>query len=1090
MSDSNSTLSNNPDPGNTQYEKPDLADKRHSGWLAWWAKNHVASNMLMLFLLIAGLYSALNIRLEVFPAITIDIVSVQVPYLGATPEEVEESVVVRIEEAVSGVSGIKRLRATAAEGVGTVLVELDDDADLQQVRNDIEAAVDRIETFPEETEKPVITELSTRVQVLSVVLYGDVPERTLKQLAERFRDDITAKDNVSQADIAGMRNYEISIELSETALRKYNLTFDQVADAVRRSALDLPGGTVKTKTGEILIRTKGQKYTARDYENIKIISNPDNTTLYLRDIAKVVDGFEDIDMFTYFNGKRAAMINVFRIGEQDAIDVQEATMEQVEAFKQIIPEGVQIGTWFDRTEFLRGRLELLARNAYMGLILVFISLTLFLDLRLAFWTTMGIPISFLGAFLLLPHFDITINMISLFAFIVVLGIVVDDAIVVGENIFALREKGMKPLDAAIEGAKEMAAPVTLAITTTVVAFVPLMMTEGFIGKIMETIPVVVVAVLLMSLVEALIILPAHLGRIKHRTKKNFFDKILMNVQSGLEWVIQKPYLTTLNLAIRWRYVAFALSVSLGILVAGYVGSGAIKGRFWPDIDSDTIGARLVMPQGTPSQSTRDYLAKLEQAAIEIGKEFDQRAGRTKDEDRNFIRYISTSVGDQPFSRLIENKTYRTGAAGGDAHLGEVIVEILQSEYRESEKESSAEFATMWRERVGELVGAESVKYSTSILSVGDPVSFELSHRNNNVLETATEDFKQRLDEIAGVTEIADSFEPGKIEMKLDLKPHARNLNLTLDDLARQVRQGFYGEEAVRIQRGRDDVKVMVRYLEEERNSLQSIENMRIRTPDGTEVPFSTVADVSMGRGYAEISRTDRRRIVSVTADIDESIANANDVNALLLDEVLPELIKQYDGLMFSFEGEQREQAETVSSLGRNFMIAMLGIFGLLGIQFRSYLQPLIVMSAIPFGLIGAIGGHVIMGYIFEGKPMTLSFLSGFGVVALTGVVVNDSLIMVDLINRERKMGIPVHQIVLDCGVKRFRPILLTTLTTFSGLTPMLLERSLQAKFLVPMAISLAFGVAFATFITLILVPILYMILEDIRSALGLVEEPE
>jgi multidrug efflux pump subunit AcrB len=1056
-----------------------------TGPLAWFAGHHVAGNLLMIFILAAGAMSLLSLTIEVFPEMDTDMVTVAVPYLGASPAEVEEGVCIRVEEAIAPIEGIKRIRSVASEGVGTVIAELEEDADDQKVLDDIKAAVDRIETFPAETEKPVVAEGDTRRRVITVVLSGDASEKTLKALAERVRDDLTALPDISQVDVAGIRRYEISIEVSEDSLRRYGLSFRQVADAVRGASLDLPGGSVKTEGGEILLRTKGQRYHGWEFEDIVVVTRGDGTQVRLSDVATVIDGFEDSDTASRFDGQPAALVQVFRVGDEGALDVADAVRAYVEELRPGLPAGVTVATWDDDSIILRQRIGLLLRNGRLGLILVFLCLALFLDLRLAFWTTMGIPISFLGALWLIPQFDITINMISLFAFIVSLGIVVDDAIVVGENVHEYLQKGMKPLDAAIRGVREMAMPVTFAVLTTVAAFMPLLFVAGLMGKIMREIPLVVISVLAISLVEALLILPSHLagsgGGLRARMARWFrpvldaIGRVQAAVQRGLDWVIQVPYRRTLELTLEWRYVTVAAGIGLLFLVFGLIGGGWIKFSLMPKVDADSMVAKLTMPQGTPVRQTEAILARIERAAVESGLEVDENAPTGMPP---VIVHIATTVGEHPSNKGHGPTANNVRTSGAASNIGEVKVELLGAESRAV---GSLALANRWRELVGEIPGAVSLTFTASMFTAGDAVSVQLAHHDFPTLLKAVDRLESILAEYPGVEDIANSFEPGKKELKLGLTPEGRTLGLELADLARQVRRGFYGEEVQRIQRGRDDIRVMVRYPADERRSVGDIEAMRIRLADGSEVPFTTVATVEEGRGYAVINRTDRRRVVTVTADVDDAVANANEINMDVRDDVLARLVRDFPGLTFDFEGEQRAQRESLGSLWVNFLIAQLAIFTLLAIPFRSYSQPLIVMSAIPFGLIGAVLGHIVMG-------LNLSMLSLFGMVALTGVVVNDSLIMIDLINRERSTGVPIDTAIRDSGARRFRPILLTTLTTFLGLTPMIFETSRQAQFLIPMAVSLGFGVIFATAITLILVPTEYRILEDIKGWFGGAEE--
>jgi multidrug efflux pump subunit AcrB len=961
------------------------------------------------------------------------------------------------------------MTSTAAEGMGSTLVEVEEFADVKEVLDDIKAEIDTIITFPKETEKPIISELKTRFKVISIVLYGDVSEQALRTLADQVRDDITDKENISLVKISGIRPYEISIEVSEENLRRYNLSFEKVTQAVRNSSLDIPAGSVKTSGGEILVRTKGQKYYGLEFEKIIVVTRIDGTQIRLSDIATVKDEFEDVDLSARFDGKRAAFIQVSRTGDQDAVDVAETVKEYVLEKQNSLPAGMSLALWEDDTQFLKARLNLLTKNAYIGLVLVFVCLTCFLNVRLAFWTAVGIPISFLGAFWLIPRFGVTINMMSLFAFIMVLGLVVDDAIVVGENIFSYRQQGLDRLEAAVKGVREMCWPVVAAVLTTVFAFVPLAYTGGIMGKILRVLPIVVIGVLGFSLVEALLILPAHLSSKRGKPGKGirrFTDKINDFIDKALKQFINGPFASFVERAVRWRYVTLSLGLAIFLTTVGIVAGGYIKFVFFDAIEADNVIALLNMPLGTPVEQTQEVAESIEAAAFKTIEEFDKEYPG----DVSIKKHVATTIGDQPTVGRGGPVQVDLGG-GGQSHLAEINIELLSAEERDL---SSTTVKNRWRELVGEVAGASSLTFISEFASTGDPINIELSHEDFDTLLAASEKLKGILRDYTGVGDIQDDFEPGKAELKLELKDTGRTLGLTLSDLARQVRQGFYGDEVQRIQRGRDDIRVMVRYPEAERRSLADVENMRIRLPNGTEIPFDTVAEVQYGRGYSAIKRIDRKRVVSVSADVDRTVANANVINRELLASVLPKLSREFDGLQYRFGGEQREMNESLGSLKVNFAIALLAIYGLLAVQFKSYSQPAIIMSAIPFGIVGAAFGHLLMGYNF-------GIMSMFGIVALSGVVVNDSLIMIDLINRERRSGIELHQVLRDCATRRFRPIMLTTLTTFFGLLPMITERSLQARFLIPMAISLAFGVMFATCITLVLVPSLYMILEDVKA---------
>jgi len=1039
------------------------------GILGWFASNHVAANLLMLLIIVAGLLAALRSKFEVFPEISMDMISITVPYRGASPADVEEGVCQRVEEAIAAVEGIKRMTSTAVEGTGMTVVEVEEYADVTQVLDDIKAAVDTITTFPVETEKPIVAEIKSRAKVISAVVYGDVSEKTLRVLADQIRNDLADMSDISLVSVAGVRPYEISIEVPEENLRRYNLSFDQVTRAVRNSSMDVPAGSVKTAGGEILVRTKGQKYYGKEFEQIIVLTRNDGTIIRLGDIATVRDAFEDLDLSARFDGKRAAFVQVSRTGDQDALDIANTVKKYVNEKQKSLPSGVSLSIWEDDSQILKARLNLLKRNGYIGLVLVFICLTFFLNMRLAFWTTMGIPIAFLGAFYLIPHFDVSINMISLFAFIMSLGIVVDDAIVVGENIFAYRQQGMDRQAAAIRGVKEMSVPVILAVLTTMFAFIPLAYTLGIMGKILRVLPIVVCSILSVSLLEALLILPAHLSS-KKREKEWLIIRLTNQLNRGtsaaLTWFIEGPFARFVLGAVRWRYATLSAGLALFAITIAFIAGGYLKFVFFDAVEADNMVATLTMPLGTPVERTQEIIDRVEKAAFQAVGEFD----KGRDGEPSLLKHVATTVGAHPTAARSGPIQVDLGP-GAASHLAEVNVELLGAEYRNV---SSVAIKNRWRELVGEIPGVSSLTFTAEFLSTGNPIEIELSHQNFNTLLEVSDRLKTILRDYTGVSDIADDFEPGKTELKLKLTDAGRTLKLTLSDLARQVRQGFYGDEAQRIQRGRDDIRVMVRYPESERKSLADVENMRIRLADGTEIPFLTVADVRYGRGYSTIKRVDRRRVVTVSADVDEDKASSGQINAELASSVLPGLIQEYPGLKWRFAGEQRERNESLGTLKTNFAIALFAIYALLAVQFRSYSQPAIVMSAIPFGIVGATLGHLVMGF-------NLSILSMFGIVALAGVVVNDSLIMIDLINRERTEGVELAQILRDCATRRFRPIMLTTLTTFFGLLPMITERSLQARFLIPMAISLAFGVMFATCITLVLVPSLYMILEDIKA---------
>ena len=1038
------------------------------GIIQWFVRNRVAANMLMVVILVAGAVVLPSVRVEVFPEFSTDVVTVSVPYPGAAPEEVEESICRRIEEELQGLAGVKRLRSSAAEGAGAVTVEIERDADVRAVLSDVKVRVDAIDSFPLEAEEPIVQELIPRAQVINVALCGAVEERVLKGLAERVRDDLNALPEITQVSLSTARPYEISIEVGEAELERYGLTFDELARAVRTSSLDLPGGSIDTAGGEILLRTKGQAYIAADFEELVLETRPDGSRLLLGDVATIVDGFAETDQSSRFDGKPAMVLQVFRVGEQNALEVAAAVKAYCQDARAWLPAGVDVSHWRDDSRYLKGRIETLLRNGWQGLALVFLVLMFFLRPQLSFWVTLGIPISFLGALALFPALGVSINVLSLFAFIVVLGIVVDDAIVVGENIYKRQRRGELGERAASEGAREVSVPVIFAVLTSITAFVPMATLAGFTGKIWRIIPMTVIPTLAFSLVESLLILPAHLVHLKPREGRRGLvaavGRLQGRVSDGLESFVEHIYGPFVERTLRWRYVTLSAAVSVVIVTVGFVAGGGLAFRFFPKLPADDVSARLTMPLGTPSEVTAAAIARVEEAALELAAEYGAEGA--------VIEHLLASVGEQPWRQAQAQNTGNIGApAFVGSHLGEVHVALRPSEERDV---TSDEIARRWRERVGPIAGAVELVYTSELMSAGKPIDLQLAAADLATLRGAASELREALATYSGVYDVSDSFRAGKREVRLAIRPEGEALGLTQRDLGRQVRQAFYGEEAQRVQRAREEVKVMVRYGEDERSSLAGLEEMRVRLPDGTGVPLFEVADLVFGRGFSTIERTDRRRTLHVTAEVDGSVASAGEVLADVKQRVLPEIGARYPGLSWSLEGEQREQRDTLVGLLRGLVVALLVIYGLMAIPFRSYLQPLIVMTAVPFGMVGAIGGHVITG-------LSMNVLSLCGLLALAGVVVNDNLVLIDFINRYCAKGGDLVVAVRRAGKARFRPILLTSLTTFAGLTPLMLESSVQALFLIPMAVSLAFGVMFSTLVTLVLTPSLYLILEDLRA---------
>jgi multidrug efflux pump subunit AcrB len=1044
--------------------------------IAWFARNGVAANLLMFALVGMGIHALLTrVNREIFPSIQAETVNISVPYRGSTPAEVEESIVIRVEEAIQDLPGIDRMISNANEGNASIRVEVLDGYDVRELLDDIKNRVDSINTFPAEAERPIISTPGRQDRAISVVLAADLTEPELRELGTRIRDEIANLPDVSIVELKGVRPYEIAIEISEQTLRKYGLSLAEVAQRINQSSLDLSAGRIRTRSGDVLLRTQGQAYVKEDFAAIVLRPGADGSSLRLGDIARVDDGFEENPLFTRFNGQRAVMIDVVRVGDQDAIAVTQSVRSYLEQARDRLPPGTSLTVWQDRSEMINQRLELLITNALQGGVLVLLSLTLFLRPSLALWVALGIPVSFLASLAVLPLLGVSINLISVFAYILVLGIVVDDAIVTGENVFSRMQRGENPLEASINGTREIAVPVTFGVLTTMLAFTPLLMIEGTRGQFFSNIPAVVVPVLFFSLIESKLVLPHHLSLVKSvglgvgRESLNWLSRLQRRVADGLELFVKKVYQPQLEFALRHRYATLSVFVAIFLGFMGYMQAGHIRFVFFQFPNSDSVSARLTMPVGTPEEITARHLEKIERGADNVRQRLNERYGE------GTVRNVLSTLGGHPFGG-------RGGGAGGggDPALAEVVLELAPAEERNPAVDSRVT-AMMWRQEVGVIPGAEDMAFNFSFNS-GNAIEVQLTGPDFDALDAAAEAVKERLQYYPGVFDITDSFEAGKDELRIALKPAGEFLGISLNDVARQVRQAFFGAEAQRIQRGRDDVRVMVRFPQDERRSIIDLQRMYIRTPQGTEVPFSEVATAEMGKSLPTIRRIDRNRTISVTADADDQAADVTAIRRELDETVLPEILAAYPTVSYSLEGEAREQRQSMSGLRVGIVIVLFGIFAMLAVVFRSYSQPFIVMSAIPFGIVGAVLGHVVMGYINQPfgvpEPYALSMLSLFGMLALSGVVVNDSLVMVDFINRRRREGTPLHRAVAEAGAARFRAILLTSITTVAGLGPLLFEKSRQAQFLIPMAISLAWGVAFATFITLLLVPALYLVFED------------
>ena len=1031
---------------------PSASDSEVTGLIGWFAKNHVASNLLMISIVILGLHGLASIKKETFPAFVTNQISVQVPYRGGAPEEVERSVVVKIEEAVESIQGIKEITSYASEGSGRVNIELQVGYDTADVMDEVKLAIDGISTFPGETERPIISKLTFRNPAISVQVAGPLDEAMLKELTDRIREELLALPEVTYVEEMGSRPFEISIELSEQTLREYGLTLEQVSQVIRSWSIDLPGGAIRSDAGDIRLRTTGQAYTGREFEQIVLLTRPDGTRVRLGDVANVVDGFAETESYSFFNGVRSFGLNAMATVDENPIEVAAAIKEYVANKQQTLPQGVQLTAWGDSSEMLDERMDMMLKNMWMGGLLVLGILSIFLHLRVAFWVMIGLPVAFLGAFslLALPAIDISINIMSLFGFILVLGIVVDDAIIIGESAYSETEKHGYNLANIVTGAQRVAVPATFGVLTTIVAFLPLVFQTGPTAVFAESIGWVVILCLAFSLIESKLILPSHLAvmRSSHGKKRGVSDW----VDRRLKLFIENYYAPFLARTIRNRSLTISIFLTLIIMTVGLVLGGTVRSVWFPEFQSDFLMAEIELREGAPESLITNIVLQMDKSLREVNDEL--RTEYALDED--VVKNVFASI-----------------RGGKNARFQ---VELIKSENQGESKIPMKEIETLWRDKVGSIAGTQTLEFrSMSSMGGGKPVSFRLQGSDFEQVEGASEALSDHLRGYKGLFEVQSSAQAGPEELKLSIKPEAEALGVTLMDLASQVRQAFYGSEAQRIQRGDSEVKVMVRYPRSERKSIGNLENMWIRTPDGRELPFHSVAEYSIDRGYNVIRRQDGQRTVSVEANADLNTVEPMQIVQQVITNFSPTLFSSYPGVKMNVGGSSLEAQSSMLEMLASFGIALLGVYILMAVPLKSYLQPLLIMVAIPFGIIGAVIGHLVF-------DQALSSISFIGFVALAGVVVNDSLILVHFINQRVKEGVSVNKAAIESGGARFRAILLTSLTTFFGLLPIMFEQSAQAQIVVPMAIALGFGILFSTVITLVLIPCLYSMVESLKQA--------
>jgi multidrug efflux pump subunit AcrB len=1036
---------------------PESRYLNESGPIGWMACNPIAANILLLVVLVAGFMAIGGIQKEVFPSFPTDTFTVTVPYPGSAPMEVEQGIVLKVEEALRDIIGIKEIRSTAREGVGVVTVEMEPGSDIAKALNQAKVRVDGIRGFPLDAEEPIVDEVISRGFAMRVSVYGDLDEIGLKQLVEQTREEILDLEDISEIRVLGERNYELSIEISNENLRRYGLDFNQVVSAIQSRSRDLPGGTVRTADGAIKLRSVSQAYTGEEFAALTLLTRSDGTRIKLGDVGEVVDGFEDQPVLSTLNGRRAVTLIVDTVGNQDVLKITNQLRKYIAQKQGSLTEGVYIVGWIDESNILRGRIELMLRNAFQGALLIVLVLALFLNLTLALWVIIGVPFAVLGT-LATIHFlglPVSINVLSVFAFILVLGILVDDGIVTAESAYASLEAEQQGVTSVVRGVRRVATATIFGALTTMIAFGPtIFLTEGF-ARVMSHIGTVVILCVFFSLIETKLILPAHLRhlRVGEKATRGWrvpVEKVQGFCSSAMNQFSSGPYRRALKLCLDHRYTTLSAFLAVLIICLALIPSGFIRMVFFPNVPSDQIIVSLEMPQGTPWQKTHDYARRIEVAANKMNERYLASIDSTADVIRQLMVVSETDTSAR------------------------VDVDLVPSEERTI---SSVELAQWFREELGVLEGVRSVSVDAQAGPGGIAVDVEVSGLDLEGLRAAAADLKQSLSLIQGVQDISDSFNAGGKEMDIQVTPEGEALGLGTADLARQVRQAFFGAEVQRVQRGRNEVRVYVRLPAAERAQIDSLNSLWIRLPDGRKVPFSVVGRARELTGLSVINRIDRKQVVNVRADINKSLVEPSEVSRLLLAELLPQLAETYPGINYHLAGEAEDQQETSSALGSGFIVVLIMIFGALAIPLKSYVEPLLIMSVIPFGVTGAILGHLILG-------ADMSLLSVIGIIGLVGVVVNDSLVMVDFINHYIDEGHEWREAVMEAGPRRFRAVILTSLTTFLGLLPIQLETSIQSEFVKPMAISVGFGVLFATFVTLILVPVLYFIAKDIENLGG------
>ncbi len=1019
--------------------------------IAWWVHNPVAANLLMVGILLAGIVGFIVMEREAFPQTKPNEVLVQVPWPGAAPQEVEEQVILRIEEAVRSIDLVDEINAIATEGMAEVRVSTYPNADIYTFLNDVKNAVDSIPSFPRDIESPRVQRVDYRDEMLRVAVHGQLSERELTRLAEQLRDEVAALPYISTIDLFGTRREEVTIELSEAAMRRYGLGFEEVANAIRASSINLSSGQVRTQTGDVQLRARNLADTQSDFERIVIRQTTAGATVRVGDVARVIDGFEDNEILATINGEPSVLLQVRSSENMQVVKASEAVKAWMEEARTRLPKGVELTLWFDTADIYRARMDLIGKSALQGLGLVFLVLILSLRPKVALWVTAGIGVAFIGTFSLLPANDVSLNVISTFAFLMVLGIVVDDAIVVGESVHHYAHTMGGGADSAIAGAHAVSRPVIFAVLTTLIAFAPWLFVTGEAAQITRQLSIVITVALTISLMEAFFILPAHLAHLQPRRQLHGLALRQQRIEHGIVEFARNRYRPILERAVEHRYLTTSIFVAAFVISLGIFTSGWVKFNFMPQVENEQIYINVTLPAGAPYSRALEVLDHLQRAERRLIEEVNREAAQS----------------GEGSGQLIEGWYTRSRR---DSVIA--IVSLVPPEVRAL---SARETADRFRELVGDIPDAEDIQVNYTITDQGADLTYLLRHRDEALLQAASQDLQAHLRSFDGIFYVRDSRRGESDEILFNLKPGAEKLGITLADVSRQVRQAYYGEEVQRLPRENGDVRVMVKYPMELRRDLTSLGNFRVRTADGREVPLLSVVDIELSRGAQHIQRRDGDRVIFVNADMNNDLIS--DITRDVKDNFLPVLEERYPGLEILKGGQQEQEEEFLSEVIALYTVALFAMYALIAVAFRSYWLPLLVMTAIPFGFMGAIFGHLLFGV-----PMAM--FSYFGIGAAAGVVVNDNLVLVDYIGRLRAGKASLRAAIIEAGVSRFRPILLTTLTTFVGLLPIMAERATNAQFLKPAVLALAFGVLFALFVTLLMVPALYAIGGDCSRAVA------